>query len=823
MSPRPLIVPTIAPSRAIMLPASFAACGVMLLILFVVLIGCASFGAGPDQVDNPPKNAVLCECTCDPPTGPLALPSKNFIAAGGDDGVEGKLDGNQYTLGGPDTVGLRFQRLGVPPLATVTSANIQFTAAQNNSGTATLQINVVNSPNAAPFGLDLDALPLTADQVDWTITAPWTNNETGPAEKTPDVKVLLQAIVNAPGYTPDSAVAFIIKGLGGTRVARAKESNNPQPAFLTLEYLPRKATQQFLACADPADAADQAKATAVCQGRVQSNVSDLASACHLANSCTCTLKNADATQFSGVCQNPCPAVVAPQNCDPAGIAQATQATAAHTPVCVANSPLGSLMTGRLAACDVDETKSEVSVTVYDEDGKNPHTRGNSARGRVHFVGTPGELWCDPADLGCFVGLNHRINVNDITFEGGVFGSDHVISDLMGVGESTGRTFVDNATSQGTFAPGTTLHSGRGTEQGGDTKGFFGPNTTCFTGGDHFPCAPVKISVGGWQPGAACSLTGDLFDSKQLTLHSNLQGTLVNQPPTADAGGDQQVECNFTGGGAFALDGSRSFDPDNNVVSFAWFKGSRTGALVGTLPRVQLEQPVSTPSSNNATSYVFKLVDLFGQYDEDTTTVNVKDTTPPTVTAPSGVTAECTGPSGTAVDLGTATASDVCDASPLLVNDAATRFPQGFPLGTTTVNWTATDESGNKGFATQTVKIVDTTPPNLTVSLSPNALWPPDHKLVQITASITVSDICDPNPTVKLISITSNEPDNGLGDGDTAGDIQQANLGTDDRVFSLRAERGGPGNGRVYTVTYQASDASGNTTTKTATVTVPKSR
>ena len=40
---------------------------------------------------------------------------------------------------------------------------------------------------------------------------------------------------------------------------------------------------------------------------------------------------------------------------------------------------------------------------------------------------------------------------------------------------------------------------------------------------------------------------------------------------------------------------------------------------------------------------------------------------------------------------------------------------------------------------------------------------------------------------------------------------------------LRAERSGKGNGRIYTVTYRATDASNNTTTKTATVIVPKSQ
>jgi hypothetical protein len=814
MSHRPLIVPMVAPSRSILLPASFAGCGVLLLALFVVLMGCAPFSAGIEgEVKDPDKNAVLCSCECDPPAGPIALPWKNFIAVGADDAAQGgtppaNLGGNQLNLGQNSTVGLRFQELNVPPLAKITSAKIQFTGAQTSSPgqSAALQIHMVNSPNAAPFGppaVDLQTLPLIAGHVDWA-PGPWKVDETADNERTPDLAVLLQAIVNDPQYTPDSAVAFIIAGQG-VRTARAKESNNPQPAFLTVEYLPKKAVQEFLTCAAPADAADPAKAAAVCQGAVQSNVSDLGKACGLASACTCKLKTADAISFSAVCKEPCPAVVAPTNCDPAGIAQTTQATAGHTPVCVANSPLGSLLTGRLSACDLDEASSGVSVTVRDEDGENPHTRGNTARGRVQFVGTP----CPGDPLGCFVGLNHRINVNEIFFNGGVFGSDHTLTDLTGVGEATGKAFVDN-TGAGTFAPGSTVHSARGTDVNeGSTKGFFRSNSSVLT-----------VSVGDWQPGGACSLGGDLFDSKQLTLHSNLHGRLVNQPPTAIAGDDQQVECNQTSGATFSLDGSQSYDPDNNVASFGWFKGSRTGQLLANLPRVQLDQPVSTPTSNNATSYVFKVIDAFGQYDEDTTKVNVLDTTPPKVTAPPDPPAvECAGPAGTPVDIGIATATDVCDASPDLTNNA----PQLFPLGTTTVTYTARDDSGNTSSATQKVLVQDKTPPVLTVTLSPTVLWPPDHKLVPITATITVQDICDPNPTVRLVSIKSNELDNGLGDGDTSEDIQGATFGTDDRAFLLRSERSGPGGGRVYTVTYQASDASGNTTTKQAFVTVPKNQ
>jgi hypothetical protein len=262
---------------------------------------------------------------------------------GADDAAQGSnppanLIGNQLTLGANSTVGLRFQKLSVPPGATITSARIQFTGAETSDQSTTLQIRMVDSPNAAPFGpaVDLGTLLLIAGQVDWA-PGPWIADEASNNELTPELWSLLQAIVSNNQYTPDSAVAFIITGQGG-RTARAFESNSPQPAYLTVEYLPKKAEQEFMTCVDPADAADPAKAAAVCQGAVQKNVSDLAKSCSLANACTCTLKRADATSFSAVCRQECPALVAPTNCNPAAIAQTAQATAGQTPVCVANSP-----------------------------------------------------------------------------------------------------------------------------------------------------------------------------------------------------------------------------------------------------------------------------------------------------------------------------------------------------------------------------------------------------------------------------------------------------------------------------------------------------
>ena len=88
--------------------------------------------------------------------------------------------------------------------------------------------------------------------------------------------------------------------------------------------------------------------------------------------------------------------------------------------------------------------------------------------------------------------------------------------------------------------------------------------------------------------------------------------------------------------------------------------------------------------------------------------------------------------------------------------------------------------------------------------------------------MVVHDNC-PGVSYVLTSITSSEPDNGLGDGDTVGDIQDASFGTADTAFKLRAERSGPGPGRIYTVTYTATDASANSTAAQAIVTVPHNK
>ncbi len=100
---------------------------------------------------------------------------------------------------------------------------------------------------------------------------------------------------------------------------------------------------------------------------------------------------------------------------------------------------------------------------------------------------------------------------------------------------------------------------------------------------------------------------------------------------------------------------------------------------------------------------------------------------------------------------------------------------------------------------------DTTPPTITLSTDSNVLWPPNHKMREVSVEVVVEDDTDLEPMVELVGVVSTEPFDGQGDGHTEDDIQVDEEG---RIF-VRAERSGSGNDRIYTVTYRATDAAGN--------------
>ena len=115
-----------------------------------------------------------------------------------------------------------------------------------------------------------------------------------------------------------------------------------------------------------------------------------------------------------------------------------------------------------------------------------------------------------------------------------------------------------------------------------------------------------------------------------------------------------------------------------------------------------------------------------------------------------------------------------------------------------------------------ITVVDTTPPDFELSVSPTMLWPPDHKMYEITQNWTVSDDCDATPDVMLVSIAMSEVDDIPGGGNTSDDIR---IGEDGSIY-LRSERSGTSSERIYTITYQAVDDYGNTSLRSATVGIP---
>ncbi len=113
-------------------------------------------------------------------------------------------------------------------------------------------------------------------------------------------------------------------------------------------------------------------------------------------------------------------------------------------------------------------------------------------------------------------------------------------------------------------------------------------------------------------------------------------------------------------------------------------------------------------------------------------------------------------------------------------------------------------------------VPDVLAPSITgISASRASLWAPNHKLVALTVTVAASDNCSP-VTSRITGVTSNEPVNGLGDGNTEPDwVVMGPL-----TLLLRSERSGRGTGRVYTIAVQATDASGNASTGATTVVVP---
>lgn len=262
---------------------------------------------------------------------------------------------------------------------------------------------------------------------------------------------------------------------------------------------------------------------------------------------------------------------------------------------------------------------------------------------------------------------------------------------------------------------------------------------------------------------------------------------VNDAPTADS---QSVTTNANTAVSISLTGA---DLETTVADlvFEVTAGPTNGTLSGSGANLSY-----APATNfsGADSFTFVVRDTGDGLSpaltsaEATVSITVNDTVAPTISAPANVSvgtgagATSCGTVVTDAQLGNATANDNTGS----VSVARTGVPSGnsFPLGTTTVTYTATDGAGNSASATQTVTVFDDTAPELTAPTPTTVTTTTGQAAVpNVVAGATFSDNCGP------VTVTQSP---------LAGTM--VGVGT-------------------HTITLTATDAAGNTNTATTTFTV----
>lgn len=167
----------------------------------------------------------------------------NRISVGGNDAEEAKTTARTMTLNsttldfGAETVGLRFAGLSIPRGATINAAYVQFEAARTaNTGTS-LTIRGERSDNAAVFAAtanNLSSRLTTTAGVSWNPTA-WTLGQAGTTQRTPDLKAIVQEIVNRGGWTSGNSIALVVTG-NGSRSAQSFEGKPGSAPLLHIEW-----------------------------------------------------------------------------------------------------------------------------------------------------------------------------------------------------------------------------------------------------------------------------------------------------------------------------------------------------------------------------------------------------------------------------------------------------------------------------------------------------------------------------------------------------------------------------------------------------------
>ena len=178
------------------------------------------------------------------------------ISSGNDD-VEERENGDLYTNSsdlelvydsysnaGYQIIGLRFRGVGVPKNATITNAYLQFTADESNSADAELEIALHNSSNSPAFSNSnkVSNRATFSSKVTWTPQS-WSSNQNGSAQRSPDLKNMVQSLVNKSDWSSGNSLSMIIRGKGRSltstsakRVADSYEGGASKAPRLIISY-----------------------------------------------------------------------------------------------------------------------------------------------------------------------------------------------------------------------------------------------------------------------------------------------------------------------------------------------------------------------------------------------------------------------------------------------------------------------------------------------------------------------------------------------------------------------------------------------------------
>jgi hypothetical protein len=197
---------------------------------------------------------------------------QSLISSGIDDAEEYK-NGNVSLTGddlelvydtkttGNQTVGLLFRNLNIPQGASITKAYIQFTVDEKTTNSCSLTVKGEASDNAADFSTtayNISNRTRTQAGVSWTPSAWRVVGSSGTAQQTPDLKSIIQEIVNRSGWTTSSKLAIIFNGTG-TRTAESFEGSQVASPYIHVEYTTASTKSVVATFANQSIAPGQAK------------------------------------------------------------------------------------------------------------------------------------------------------------------------------------------------------------------------------------------------------------------------------------------------------------------------------------------------------------------------------------------------------------------------------------------------------------------------------------------------------------------------------------------------------------------------------------